>query len=160
MDRSCHHCDEFTRASLLRRGAAEAGRGLPAIEPGMPAPAGTGLDRRSFVSGALGLALSVYGLGKLGLFEDGIAQAASGAAQPVLVSVFLPGGADSLSVLYPALDPNYRKLRPTLALPDAAGPATRRSTTSLASRYSRRTARRSRWTAESRCSRSPAIPRS
>ena len=89
----------------------------------MPAPAGTGLDRRSFVSGALGLALSVYGLGKLRLFEDGIAQAASGPAQPVLVSVFLPGGADSLSVLYPALDPNYRKLRPTLALPDAAGPA-------------------------------------
>ena len=54
MSRSCHHCDEFTRVSLLRRGAAEAGRGLPAIEPGMPAPAGTGLDRRSFVSGALG----------------------------------------------------------------------------------------------------------
>jgi uncharacterized protein (DUF1501 family) len=122
MSRSCHHCDEFTRVSLLRRGAAEAGRGLPAIEPGMPAPAGTGLDRRSFVSGALGLALSVYGLGKLRLFEDGIAQAASGPAQPVLVSVFLPGGADSLSVLYPALDPNYRKLRPTLALPDSAGP--------------------------------------
>jgi len=122
MSRSCHHCDEFSRASLFRRGAAEAGRGLPAIEPGMPAPAGTGLDRRSFVSGALGLALSVYGLGKLRLFEDGIAQAATGPAQPVLVSVFLPGGADSLSVLYPALDPNYRKLRPTLALPDGAGP--------------------------------------
>jgi uncharacterized protein (DUF1501 family) len=40
----------------------------------------------------------------------------------VLVSVFLPGGADSLSVLYPALDPNYRKLRPKLALPESAGP--------------------------------------
>ena len=122
MARNCHHCDEFSRASLIRRGAAEAGRGLPAIEPGMPQPAGTGLDRRSFVSGALGLALSVYGLGKLKLFEEGIAQAASGPAGPVLVSVFLPGGADSLSVLYPALDPQYRKLRPTLALPDAAGP--------------------------------------
>jgi uncharacterized protein (DUF1501 family) len=117
-----HHCNEFSRVSLLRRGAAEAGRGLPAIESGMPAPAGTGLDRRSFVAGAFGLALSVYGLGKLGLFEEGIAQAASGPAQPVLVSVFLPGGADSLSVLYPALDPNYRKLRPKLALPDSAGP--------------------------------------
>jgi len=117
-----HHCNEFSRVSLLRRGAAEAGRGLPAIESGMPAPAGTGLDRRSFVAGAFGLALSVYGLGKLGLFEDGIAQAASGPAQPVLVSVFLPGGADSLSVLYPALDPNYRKLRPKLALPESAGP--------------------------------------
>jgi uncharacterized protein (DUF1501 family) len=119
----CHHCDEFSRVSLLRRGAAEAGRGLPAIEPGMPQPAGTGLNRRSFVSGAFGLALSVYGLGKLKLFEEGIAEAASGPAQPVLVSVFLPGGADSLSVLYPSLDPNYRKLRPKLALPDSAGTA-------------------------------------
>src|SRR4029078_155013 len=118
----CHHCDKFSRLTLLRRSAAEAGRGLPVIEPGMPAPAGTGLDRRSFVTGALGLALSVYGLGKLKLFEDGIARAASGPAQPVLVSVFLPGGADSLSVLYPALDPNYKKLRPTLALPESAGP--------------------------------------
>jgi uncharacterized protein (DUF1501 family) len=118
---SCHHCDEFSRLSLLRRGAVEAGKGLPAIEPGMPLPAGTGLDRRSFVAGTFGLALSVYGLGKLKLFEEGIARAASSPAQPVLVSVFLPGGADSLSVLYPALDPNYKKLRPTLALPEGAG---------------------------------------
>ncbi|MGZ4257211.1 MAG: DUF1501 domain-containing protein [Gaiellaceae bacterium] len=118
----CHHCEEFSRASLVRRTAAEAGRGLPAIEPGMPLPAGTGLDRRSFVTRTFGLALSVYGLGKLGLFEEGIARAASGPAQPVLVSVFLPGGADALSVLYPALDSTYRKLRPTLALDPAAGP--------------------------------------
>ena len=124
MNRSCHHCDEFSRATLLRRGAAEAGRGTARDRAGHAgARRDTGLDRRSFVAGAFGLALSVYGLGKLRLFEDGIAQAASGPAQPVLVSVFLPGGADSLSVLYPALDPNYRKLRPTLALPDAAGPA-------------------------------------
>jgi uncharacterized protein (DUF1501 family) len=123
MPKSCHHCDEFSRVSLLRKGAAEAGRGLPAIEPGMPMPAGTGLDRRSFVAGAFGLALSVYGLGKLDIFQDGIAQAATGPAQPVLVSVFLPGGADSLSVLAPVLDPNYRRLRPTLALPASAGPA-------------------------------------
>jgi uncharacterized protein (DUF1501 family) len=123
MARSCHHCDEFSRAALVRRGAAEAGRGLPAIEPGMPLPAGTGLDRRSFVTRTFGLALSVYGLGKLNLFEEGIARAASGPAQPVLLSVFLPGGADSLSVLYPALDSQYRKLRPTLALDPGAGPA-------------------------------------
>jgi uncharacterized protein (DUF1501 family) len=121
MDRFCHHCDEFSRAALVRRGAAEAGRGLPAIEPGMPRPAGTGLDRRSFVARSFGLALSVYGLGKLGLFEEGIARAASGPAQPVLLSVFLPGGTDALSVLYPALDPQYRKLRPRLALNPAAG---------------------------------------
>jgi uncharacterized protein (DUF1501 family) len=122
MNRSCHHCDEFSRAALVRRGAAEAGRGLPAIEPGMPSPAGTGLDRRSFVTRTFGLALSVYGLGKLNLFEEGIARAASGPSQPVLLSVFLPGGADSLSVLYPALDSQYRKLRPTLALDAVAGP--------------------------------------
>src|SRR5213596_4112395 len=118
----CVHCDGLSRSRLLHKAFAEAGRGLPAIEPGMPLPAGTGLDRRTFVTRSFGLALSVYGLGKLGLFEEGIARAASGPAQPVLVSVFLPGGADALSVLYPALDSNYRKLRPTLALDAAAGP--------------------------------------
>ena len=123
MARSCHHCDEFSRAALVRRGAAEAGRGLPAIEPGMPLPAGTGLDRRTFVARGVGLALSVYGIGKLGLFEEGIARAASGPAQPVLVSVFLPGGTDSLSVLYPGLDSTYRRLRPQLKLDPAAGQA-------------------------------------
>jgi uncharacterized protein (DUF1501 family) len=121
MARSCHHCDEFSRAALVRRGAAEAGRGLPAIEAGMPLPAGTGLDRRTFVTRSLGLALSVYGLGKLGLFDEGIARAASGPAQPVLVSVFLPGGTDSLSVLYPGADSTYRRLRPQLTLDPADG---------------------------------------
>ncbi len=123
MARSCHHCDEFSRAALVRRGAAEAGRGLPAIEPGMPLPAGTGLDRRTFVARGVGLALSVYGVGKLGLFDEGIARAASGPAQPVLVSVFLPGGTDSLSVLYPGLDSTYRRLRPQLKLDPAEGQA-------------------------------------
>ena len=123
MARSCHHCDEFSRAALVRRSAAEAGRGLPAIETGMPLPAGTGLDRRTFVTRSFGLALSVYGLGKLGLFEEGIARAASGPAQPVLVSVFLPGGTDALSVLYPGLDSTYRRLRPQLKLDPAAGQA-------------------------------------
>ena len=54
-------CDECTRAEALR---AVAGQGLPAIEPGMPLPAGTGLSRRSFVAKSLGLALSVYGVGQ------------------------------------------------------------------------------------------------
>jgi uncharacterized protein (DUF1501 family) len=121
MAESCHHCNEFSRAAFVRRSAAEAGRGLPAIEPGMPRPAGTGLDRRTFVTRTFGLALSVYGLGKLGLFEEGIARAASGPAQPVLVSVFLPGGTDSLSVLYPGNDSTYQRLRPSLKLDPAAG---------------------------------------
>ena len=43
-------CNDFSRTDLLRRAAAEAGRGLPAIESGMPLPAGTGLDRRSFLA--------------------------------------------------------------------------------------------------------------
>ena len=92
-------CNEFSRSSLLRRAVAEAGSGLPGIEPGMPMPAGTGLDRRDFMLRSAGLALAVYGAGSFALpgFEDGILEAAEAApAQPVLVSVFLDGGADSL----------------------------------------------------------------
>jgi uncharacterized protein (DUF1501 family) len=117
-------CTEFTRASALRRTVAEAGRGLPAIEPGMPTPAGSGLDRRAFLARTAGLALSVYGAAKLplGLFEEGIARA-QGAGGPVLVSVFLDGGADSLSMLFPAGHPRYAQLRPQLALAPTAGTA-------------------------------------
>jgi uncharacterized protein (DUF1501 family) len=91
----------------------------------MPLPAGTGLDRRAFLARSAGVALAVYGASKLALpgLEEGIARAAAAApSQPVLVSVFLPGGADGLSTLYPAGDPLYRKLRPKLALADGAGP--------------------------------------
>ncbi|HEV2998276.1 MAG TPA: hypothetical protein VGX16_04155, partial [Solirubrobacteraceae bacterium] len=59
-------CADFTRAQILRRGAAQAGRGLPRIEPGMPLPAGTGLDRRSFLLRSAGAMLSVYGASMLG----------------------------------------------------------------------------------------------
>ncbi len=116
------HCNEFSRAHLLRSAAAEAGRGLPAIEPGMPLPAGTGLSRRSFMlRSGLGM-LSVYGASKLGLrdLQEGIARA-QGGAQPVLVTVFMDGGMDSLSVLAPTQDPIYQSLRPTLKLAPGAG---------------------------------------
>jgi uncharacterized protein (DUF1501 family) len=120
-------CREHSRAELARRGIASAGCGLPSIEPGMPAPAGTGLDRREFLLGALGLALAVYGGSALRpeAVADGIAaaQAAGGGKGRVLVSVFLDGGADSLSMLFPAEDPLYRKLRPRLALGPNAGSA-------------------------------------
>jgi uncharacterized protein (DUF1501 family) len=114
----CNHCAGLSRSRLLHRAAAEAGRGLPAIESGMPLPAGTGLSRRSFVAQSLGAMLAVYGGSRLGIgaLDEGIALAASGPAQPVLVSVFLEGGADALSVLSPQGDPLYRKLRPALAL--------------------------------------------
>ena len=117
-------CNEHSRAELLRRGIAQAGSGLPSIEPGMPIPAGTGLDRRAFVARSLGLALAVYGGSALRpqAFEEGIAAAAAANANgKVLVSVFLDGGVDALSLLYPAEDPAYRALRPRLALPAAAG---------------------------------------
>ncbi len=120
--RACNHCDEFSRSHLMRQAIAEAGRGLPAVEPGMPAPAGTGLNRRSFLLRSSAAMLSVYGASKLGLrhFEEGIAQAAGGKDR-VLVSIFLDGGIDSLSVLSPTLDPVYRALRPKLALPEGIG---------------------------------------
>ena len=106
-------CAECTRADLVR---AVAGRGLPSIEPGMPLPAGTGLTRRSFVAKSAGLALAVYGAGRLQLFDEGIANAASGPQGPILVSVFLQGGADALSLLYPDGDPLYHTLRTQLAV--------------------------------------------
>jgi uncharacterized protein (DUF1501 family) len=119
--RNC--CNEFTRARFLQRGAATAGSGLPAIEAGMPAPAGTGLSRRTFLSRSLGTALAVYGGSRLGIdaFEAGIANAAADPSR-VLVSVFMGGGMDGMSVLAPVGDPKYATLRPTLA---AAADATR-----------------------------------
>jgi uncharacterized protein (DUF1501 family) len=124
----CHHCDEFSRASLLRHGAARAGEGLPAIEPGMPLPAGTGLDRRAFVARSVGLALTAYGASALrpAALDEGIARAAlSASGNRVLVSIFLPGGADSLSLLYPPFDGRYRRLRPDIALKAGDGPVFR-----------------------------------
>jgi uncharacterized protein (DUF1501 family) len=116
-------CTDFSRTGLLRRAAAQAGQGLPAIEPGMPLPAGTGLDRRAFLARTAGLALAVYGGSALvpRAFEEGIAAAAAAGPQKVLVSVFLDGGADSLSMLFPAEDALYRRYRPRLALPAGTG---------------------------------------
>jgi uncharacterized protein (DUF1501 family) len=124
MARSCS-CNDFTRSQLLRRGAAIAGKGLPGIEPGMPLPAGTGLDRRTFLLRSAGAALSVYGASMLSPrhFEEGIAQAsaAAGPNQPVLVSIFMEGGWDALSVLAPVKEARYRELRPTLGLAEGSG---------------------------------------
>ena len=113
-------CNEFSRSSLMHTAVAEAASGLPAIEPGMPLPAGTGLDRRSFVLGGARPAPAGYRPRAAPLFEDGVLEAAAAAPnQPVLVSLFLDGGADSLSLLAPVGDPDYRRLRPKLALPDS-----------------------------------------
>jgi uncharacterized protein (DUF1501 family) len=89
----------------------------------MPVPAGTGLSRRSLLLRGAGLALAVYGAGRLPAFEAGIASAASGPGGSVLLTVFLDGGVDALSVLAPVGDPDYRRLRPSLAI-DAQRPFT------------------------------------
>jgi uncharacterized protein (DUF1501 family) len=124
MARSCS-CNDFTRSQLLRRGAAVAGKGLPSIERGMPLPAGTGIDRRTFLLRSAGAALSVYGVSMLSprQFEEGIAQAqaAAGPNQPVLVSIFMEGGWDALSVLAPVKEAKYKELRPELGLAEGAG---------------------------------------
>ncbi|MEV4420628.1 DUF1501 domain-containing protein [Patulibacter sp. NPDC049589] len=115
-DRTTTSCSGFTRSEAIRMGAARAGDGLPAIEPGMPTPAGTGLTRRGLLLRGAGMAVSVYGASKLGVdaLEEGVARAAATPAGRVLVSIYLPGGIDGMSVLAPTGDPRYATLRPTL----------------------------------------------
>jgi uncharacterized protein (DUF1501 family) len=117
-------CDDFTRSHLVRGSVARAGAGLPVIEPGMPVPAGTGLTRRSMLLRSAGLALAVYGSGRLltpQAFEAAVAEAAGD--HKVLVSIFMDGGADSLSLLAPVTDTTYIARRPTLRMLPGAGPA-------------------------------------
>ena len=65
--------------------------------------------------------MTVYGATQLPL--QALLEGVAAAAPPdrVLVTVFMAGGIDSLSVLAPVGDPNYRKLRPKLALSDSEG---------------------------------------
>lgn len=121
-------CQGFSRSEAMRRALAGGGPRLAREwDPRMPAPAGTGIDRRGFLIGAAGGLVSVYGAGRVGLtgrlMADGVAQAATlqSGSSPILISVFLAGGIDALSVLAPVDDPLYRKLRPTLAVPASAG---------------------------------------
>ena len=125
-------CNEFSRSTLLRRAVAEAGNGLPAIEPGCPPPPAPGSTGARSSRGRSGPRCTVYGASALGprLLDDGIARAAAtgGAGRHVLVSIFAPGGWDALSLLYPTGDPRYRKLRNSLALKPGDGPAFRSDT--------------------------------
>jgi uncharacterized protein (DUF1501 family) len=116
-----HHCRDYARTAQLR---AAAGAGLPPVEPGMPAPAGTGLSRRSFLLRSVGLALSVYGAGRLAPLaaEEAVAQGPAGGR--VIVQVFLEGGIDSVTFLAPTEDPTYLRLRPKLARAGGTGSGT------------------------------------
>ena len=111
-------CDDFTRSQFLSHATARAGEGLPSIEPGMPTPAGSGMTRRSMLVAGAGMFLTVYGADRLGLdaFETGIAEAASGPAQAVIVTIFMAGGIDGMSVLAPVADAGYQAMRNTTKL--------------------------------------------
>ena len=115
-------CDGLSRAEVLARAGSPR-----EWDPRMPVPAGAGIDRRRFVLSAAGGLVSVYGAGRLGLggqaLSEGIAQAAERqrAGSPILVSIFLAGGVDALSVLAPTEDAAYRRLRPTLAVAPGSG---------------------------------------
>lgn len=50
-----------------------------------------------------------------------IAPRSAGTAPSVLVSLFLRGGADGLNIVVPHADPEYYRLRPTLAVPRPGG---------------------------------------
>jgi uncharacterized protein (DUF1501 family) len=110
-------CDGLSPAQVTRAAANPR-----EWDPRMPAPAGSGIDRRRLLLGAAGGLVSVYGAGRLGLggraLSEGVAEAAERQRphSPILVSIFLAGGIDSLSVLAPVADASYRKLRPTLAI--------------------------------------------
>src|SRR5687767_9722639 len=109
------YCNDFARSQ-----PAVAGAGLPMIEPGMPAPAGTGLSRRSLMLRSMGLGMAVYGAGTI-QGADQVEAAINDAMgqHKVVVSVFVDGGWDALSLLAPfGSDPRHearaQALRPTL----------------------------------------------
>ena len=82
------------------------------------------MDRRSFLLRSAGAVLSVYGVSALSPrhFEEGIASASAAAPnQPVLVSIFMEGGWDALSVLAPVKEARYHQLRPTLGREEGEG---------------------------------------
>jgi uncharacterized protein (DUF1501 family) len=128
------HCDGFTRSQAIRRVLATGRPVAREWDPRMPIPAGVGIDRRRFLASALGGVALVYGAERAGLTDrmlgDGIAQAAvlQSSNSPILISLFLQGGIDSLSMLAPAGDPLYEKLRPTLAVAPGSGAQFREDT--------------------------------
>ncbi|HEX3616900.1 MAG TPA: DUF1501 domain-containing protein [Solirubrobacteraceae bacterium] len=133
--RIVNHCDGFTRSQAIRRALASGARPVAREwDSRMPIPAGVGIDRRRFIAGAIGGLALVYGAERAGLTDgmlgDGIARAATQqpSNSPIIVSLFLQGGLDSLSLLAPAGDPLYEKLRPTLAVAPGSGAQLREDT--------------------------------
>ena len=131
MSTSNNYCDGFARSQAIRRVLAsgeQPGRarmGLAHADPGRrrhrPPPV-PDRSRRRTGDRLWRRALPASPTGMLG---DGIARAATlqPSNSPILVSLFLQGGVDSLSLLAPAGDPLYEKLRPTLAVEPGIGHA-------------------------------------
>ena len=90
----------------------------------MPVPAGTGLDRRSFVVGRLRpRALGLRARQAAASSTRASPRPRRGPRSRCSSPSSCPAARTPSRCSTPALDPNYRKLRPTLALPADAGPA-------------------------------------
>ncbi|HEX4466466.1 MAG TPA: DUF1501 domain-containing protein, partial [Solirubrobacteraceae bacterium] len=77
-----------------------------------------------FLLRSTGAMLAVYGASALSPrhLEEGIAQAAAAQPRaPVLISIFMEGGWDALSVLAPVREARYHELRPGLAMNEGEG---------------------------------------
>ena len=73
--------------------------------------------RRSFMKGG---ALALFALGGPPRFLVRAVFAEGRATRPkILIAVFQRGAVDGLSMIVPHGDPDYRRLRPRLALPDS-----------------------------------------
>ncbi len=72
------------------------------------------LTRRSFVGHAAGFAAAAL---SLPAWLPKVVLAQSAASRDIIVSVFLRGGADGLSMVYPFTDTNYYTGRPSIAIP-------------------------------------------
>jgi uncharacterized protein (DUF1501 family) len=83
------------------------------------------LTRRSFVGTAAGVAAAALAL-PAWLPKVVLAQSAS--SRDIIVSVFLRGGADGLSMVYPFTDTNYYTGRPSIAIPRPDSNAATRGT--------------------------------
>ncbi|MES3033954.1 MAG: DUF1501 domain-containing protein [Gemmatimonadota bacterium] len=71
------------------------------------------LTRRAFVGTAAGIAAAAA----MPAWLPKVVLAQSAASRDIIVSIFLRGGADGLSMVYPFTDTNYYAGRPTIAIP-------------------------------------------
>ena len=120
----------LARRALPPRPSRRPGSGLPAIEPGMPTPAGTGLDRRSVPRprarpGARRLRRRRAAAAGVRGGHRGRRRGQPEQPRPRLASSSTAAPMRSTCSI-PAADPLYRKLRPRLALAPSAGHAVRR----------------------------------